>query len=680
MSRFFPPVLASKQTTKINGEPIKIYFEPSRFNSWSEIKHVQLNLYDVESNTNLLSGPGTLIHKNGADGKPLYIQPNGTVSNLVTAQPYLVSSSALSLLLFSSSEILTDDDGKYVVIPSNRVPVGKLVKTQIRLSSSEIPETSQITPSWIANELAMGRLSEWSSPSVFRIIATPKIEWVESFVNTKIAFPTFYFSASSDEIIYRMTCVLNSETIERKTSAWSITESFEFKTPCKVGVNNLSFKIETEGGLTLSKDYSFNYENNGREPSYYVSDYKTVMGSLELTIVDESRTNVFPYKPPLAPPNTKYVSQTKRYEFTRGNTEFAIMNPKEESINTSYTYLINLTTAGGESGDAILRYDYIDGTSDEIKVGVMTSGKQLNLSSLPPSNPVKPLRYSHIFIRFASSSVQIEAHSVRVSRMKTTPVNDYIIRRASAKTGYELWETVHEFYGGPNSSGVWKYLDNSAQPGVVYKYAILGRDVDGSLSAPGKIVYAISSAESIWVSTENYKFLDFLYDTNISGLRIARREQVVETLGSKYPYIMNSGKIKYKTFSLSGTFFHQIDVNQEAVSGYYYRDVVPDFETQAIEHDIISELGMSWEKNFITERETREALVEELSSINPVLLKSDGEDNMIVRFTNIGLTPRRELGNVIYNFSAQVTEIMEPTIENIKKYNLQNTKVVEINE
>jgi hypothetical protein len=41
---------------------------------------------------------------------------------------------------------------------------------------------------------------------------------------------------------------------------------------------------------------------------------------------------------------------------------------------------------------------------------------------------------------------------------------------------------------------------------------------------------------------------------------------------------------------------------------------------------------------------------------------------MFVYLTNISLTPKKELGRMIYTFSAQATEVAEPNSANYQKY------------
>jgi hypothetical protein len=61
-----------------------------------------------------------------------------------------------------------------------------------------------------------------------------------------------------------------------------------------------------------------------------------------------------------------------------------------------------------------------------------------------------------------------------------------------------------------------------------------------------------------------------------------------------------------------------------------------------------------------------------LYSDNPKLFRSTPEGNVLVRLTNVNLTPNQQLSRMIYDFSCDVTEIGEASIDNYKLYNIQD--------
>ena len=56
------------------------------------------------------------------------------------------------------------------------------------------------------------------------------------------------------------------------------------------------------------------------------------------------------------------------------------------------------------------------------------------------------------------------------------------------------------------------------------------------------------------------------------------------------------------------------------------------------------------------------------------LFRSSTEGNILVKLTNISLTPKRELGRLLYSFSCTAVEIDEDNINNDIKYGIYNNQ------
>jgi hypothetical protein len=74
----------------------------------------------------------------------------------------------------------------------------------------------------------------------------------------------------------------------------------------------------------------------------------------------------------------------------------------------------------------------------------------------------------------------------------------------------------------------------------------------------------------------------------------------------------------------------------------------------------------------LTQREFRELVMNFLYSDQPKLFRSTPEGNILVRLTDVNLTPNQQLGRMIYDFSCTATEIGECSIENYKLYQIQD--------
>ena len=81
---------------------------------------------------------------------------------------------------------------------------------------------------------------------------------------------------------------------------------------------------------------------------------------------------------------------------------------------------------------------------------------------------------------------------------------------------------------------------------------------------------------------------------------------------------------------------------------------------------------MNQQNDRVTQRKFREIVTRYLYDDIPKLFRSTPEGNILVRLTDITLTPNTQLGRMIYDFSCTATEIGEPSIENCKLYKVQD--------
>lgn len=130
---------------------------------------------------------------------------------------------------------------------------------------------------------------------------------------------------------------------------------------------------------------------------------------------------------------------------------------------------------------------------------------------------------------------------------------------------------------------------------------------------------------------------------NLSSVKRNQSQSITQTIGGKYPVIRKNGDMDYYTFSLGGL----ISVQAETVYGKG-----PD------------------SYDYTAERNYRNEFVNFLSDGKVKLFKSPQEGNLLIRLTDINLSPENGLGRLIYNFSATATEIAEANMRNYSKYKL----------
>ncbi len=123
----------------------------------------------------------------------------------------------------------------------------------------------------------------------------------------------------------------------------------------------------------------------------------------------------------------------------------------------------------------------------------------------------------------------------------------------------------------------------------------------------------------------------------------------------------------YRSFSLSGTIAYEMDVEHQFSSRTsIYGDWINVYGSYFVNH------FYNQQNDRITQRKFRELVEAYLYDDIPKLFRSTPEGNILVRLTDINLTPNNQLGRMIYDFSCAATEIGECTVDNYKLYKIQD--------
>lgn len=155
---------------------------------------------------------------------------------------------------------------------------------------------------------------------------------------------------------------------------------------------------------------------------------------------------------------------------------------------------------------------------------------------------------------------------------------------------------------------------------------------------------------------DSNKILPLCFNEKITNVKYNYADTFTTTLGSAYPFARRNGSQCYRTFNIEAMIAFESDEMNEFMS---WTD------------DEFAELNLD-EYNLarLKQRMYRDAVIDFLHDGKVKLFSSFQEGNMLVRLSNISLTPNEQLDRNIWTFSAQATEIAAPTIENYQKYGL----------
>ena len=241
----------------------------------------------------------------------------------------------------------------------------------------------------------------------------------------------------------------------------------------------------------------------------------------------------------------------------------------------------------------------------------------------------------------------------------------FIIRRGSDKDDFQVWDTIYTKTLTEATQTV-SFDDFTIESGILYKYELNFIDPDNNETYSMIVGPIISVFDHAFLTGEGTQ-LCVKFNPNISSLKTNVGDAIITTLGGQYPYIRRNGNMHYKSFSLTGTIAYEMDAqHQFATRSSIYGEWISVYGSYFVNRYI------NQRNDRVTQRKFRELVTAYLEDDVPKIFRSTPEGNILVRLTDVSLTPKNELGRMIYDFSCTATEIGDPSIENYKMYKIQD--------
>ena len=247
------------------------------------------------------------------------------------------------------------------------------------------------------------------------------------------------------------------------------------------------------------------------------------------------------------------------------------------------------------------------------------------------------------------------------------------LRRTSSKSNFTVWEDIAN-KTFENSTMDWEFDDFSIQSGVFYQYGAQTRDNRGRRSGMIKTEQEMGQFEDAFLtekgqSKDEAVQLKIRYDMNISNMIVNVGEARTDTIGSKYPYVRRNGNMYYHSFPFSFLITAYTDNNHIFANEKELRDNQISLYQTAHAGKVLSVYNGMYDH--IYERQFREKVEAFLYDDKVKLFRSLTEGNMLIKLMQITLTPKPELGRLLYSVEATAVEIDEPTIERLDYYGIQ---------
>ena len=253
----------------------------------------------------------------------------------------------------------------------------------------------------------------------------------------------------------------------------------------------------------------------------------------------------------------------------------------------------------------------------------------------------------------------------------------FVLIRSSSADNFGSWNEVYRFtYSNVsltvgNPIKLWE--DSTVQQGVEYTYALQGYNSYKLYS--NKIISVNkndTSKNSIYADFEDAFLYDgerqlkIRYNPKVSSFKETVLESKMDTIGSRFPFVLRNGNVRYKEFPISGLLSLQSDPDSKFMKGIQSVELSAERGTTPSKIDPVGSLDNQLTGyNIQREREFKIAALEWLNNGKPKLFRSPTEGNYIVRLMNISLSPNDTLGRMLHTFSCTAYEIAEHNFENL---------------
>ena len=253
-------------------------------------------------------------------------------------------------------------------------------------------------------------------------------------------------------------------------------------------------------------------------------------------------------------------------------------------------------------------------------------------------------------------------------------LTNWVLRRTSSTSNFQYWEDIKYFYtdtsDSEDKSVYQEYIDYTPESGIIYKYGIQNVNIygrRGELKASKECMGQWEHAFLLEGYDTQARQLKLKYDFDISSYKTNISESKTDTIGSRYPFIRRNGNMYYRSFPVTGIITALMDDEELFTDNgeLYGQEPIKVGTTRRqgqTNEDIYEEFFGEYDNyvnryNYTHERKFRERVEAFLYNNNVKLYKSMQEGNILVKLMEVSLTPKKELGRLIYTFSATAYQV-----------------------
>lgn len=238
-------------------------------------------------------------------------------------------------------------------------------------------------------------------------------------------------------------------------------------------------------------------------------------------------------------------------------------------------------------------------------------------------------------------------------------IGKFILGRSSDKDDYTTEEILTEFELINEPADKHIYKDFYLEYGVTYRYWVKQINQFGIVSKPLTSNHVTALFEDMYLADENRQ-LKIKFNPQVSSFKTVKQESKIETLGSKYPFVLRNGTIDYKEIAISGLISVLTDEEDLFMEKSF---TVNPYDTSLTD------------ENIKLEKEFKLEVLNWLNDGKIKYFKSPSEGSYLLRLMNISLSPNVQLGRMLHTFSATGYEMKDLNFDSFKELGMMNKSV-----
>lgn len=139
-----------------------------------------------------------------------------------------------------------------------------------------------------------------------------------------------------------------------------------------------------------------------------------------------------------------------------------------------------------------------------------------------------------------------------------------VIRRSSARTKHKKWEDIAIIPVDEKSIYTLNRViyDPFIEHGLTYQYAIQPVSRTGIRGMQISTTKRYAYYDDCWILGPDNQQLMVGYNPNVSSVKTVVKDSVIETIGSRYPYIVRNADVGYKQFSFGCTVTYHMNIGE----------------------------------------------------------------------------------------------------------------------